>query len=149
MVQAVNLDPLDIALEVGTGSGYQTALLARGCRQVFSVDIHADISAQARKSLDGQGIGNVTLEVGDAARGWDNHRPYDVIIITGSLPVLPEAFQRSLNRGGRLVAVVGDAPVMEAILITRTGDNEWSRESLFETSIKPLVNASQPQRFTF
>lgn len=149
MVQAVNLDPLDIALEIGTGSGYQTALLARGCRQVFSVDIHADISAQARTSLEGQGIGNVTLEVGDAARGWDNHRPYDVIIITGSLPVLPEAFQRSLNRGGRLVAVVGDAPVMEAILITRTGDNEWSRESLFETSIKPLVNASQPQRFTF
>jgi len=149
LLQAVNLDPLDIALEVGTGSGYLTALLARGGRQVFSVDIHADISAQARKNLDAQGISNVTLEVGDAASGWDQHRPYDVIIITGSLPLLPEAFQKSLNRGGRLVAVVGDAPVMEAILITRTGDNEWSRESLFETSIKPLVNASQPQRFTF
>ena len=149
MLQAADIDPLDIALEVGTGSGYQTALLARGCRQVFSVDINAEISAQARKNLDTLGINNATLEVGDAAHGWDQHRPYDVIIITGSLPVLPETFQKSLNRGGRLVAIVGDAPVMEAILITRTGDNEWSRESLFETNVKPLTNAQQPQRFTF
>ncbi len=149
MLQAANIDPLDIALEVGTGSGYLTALLAHGCRQVFSVDIDAKNSAQARKSLDSQGINNVTLEVADAARGWDQSAPYDVIIINGSLPVLPETFQKSLNRGGRLVTIVGDAPVMEAILITRTGDNEWSSESLFETCIPPLINASQPQRFTF
>jgi len=149
MLQAANIDPLDIALEVGTGSGYLTALLAHGCRQVFSVDIDAKNSAQARKNLDSQGINNVTLEVGDAARGWDQSAPYDVIIINGSLPVLPETFQKSLNRGGRLVIIVGDVPVMEAILITRTGDNEWSSESLFETCIPPLVNASQPQRFTF
>ena len=149
MLQAVDVDPLDVALEIGTGCGYMTALLARGCREVFSVDIHEDISAQAGKSLENQGITNVILEVGDAALGWDKHRPYDIIVITGSLPVLPETFQKSLNRGGRLVAIVGDAPVMEAVLITRTGDNEWSRESLFETSIKPLVNAPQPQRFTF
>lgn len=149
MLQAVNVDPLDIALEVGTGSGYLAALLAAGCRQVYSVDIHADISAQAQQKLDAQGIKNVTLEVGDASRGWEQHRPYDIIIITGSLPVLPEVFQKSLNRGGRLVAVVGDAPVMEAILITRSGDNEWTRESLFETCIPTLANAPQPQRFTF
>lgn len=149
LLQAVDIDLLDVALEVGTGSGYQTALLARGCRQVFSVDINGEISAQAHARLNAQGINNVTLEVGDAARGWDQHRPYDLIIISGSLPVLPEAFQKSLNRGGRLVAVVGDGPVMEAVLITRTGDNEWSRESLFETSLKPLANAMQPQRFTF
>lgn len=149
LLQAVNIDPLDVALEVGTGSGYMTALLAAGCRQVYSVDIHADISARARKSLDAQGVRNATLEVGDAARGWEQHAPYDIIIVSGSLPVLPEAFQKSLNRGGRLAVIVGDAPVMEAILITRTGDNEWSRESLFETSIPPLVNAPQPQRFTF
>ena len=149
MLQAVDIDPLDVALEIGTGSGYLTALLAKGCRQVFSVDISAEISAQARKNLDALGINNVTLEVGDAACGWDKYCPYDIIIITGSLPVLPLAFQKSLNRGGRLVAIVGDAPVMEAVLITRTGDNEWSRESLFETSIKPLANAQQPQRFSF
>lgn len=149
MLQAVNIDPLDIALEVGTGCGYMTALLAAGCRQVYSVDLHADISAQAKQRLDAQGVKNVSLEVGDASHGWDQHRPYDIIVIAGSLPVLPEAFQKSLNRGGRLVTVVGTAPVMEAVLITRTGENEWSRESLFETCIPPLVNAPQPQRFTF
>jgi len=149
LLQAVDIDPLDIALEVGTGSGYLTALLAKGSRQVFSVDIDAEISAHAGEHLAAQGIHNATLEVGDAARGWDKHRPYDVIIVTGSLPVLPESFQKSLNRGGRLVAVVGDAPVMEAILIRRTGDNEWSREQLFETCLTPLTNAMQPQRFTF
>ncbi len=149
MLQAANIDPLDIALEVGTGSGYLTALLAHGCRQVFSVDINSKISAQAQKNLTAQGINNVTLEVGDAAQGWDKSKPYDVIIITGSLTTLPETFQKSLNRGGRLVAIVGVAPVMEAILVTRTSDNGWSHESLFETSIPALINATQRQRFTF
>ena len=149
MLQAADIDPLDIALEVGTGSGYLTALLAHGCRQVFSIDINANNSAQAGRNLEGQGIKNVTLEVGDAACGWDRSAPYDVIIINGSLPVLPETFQNSLNRGGRLVAVVGQAPVMEAILITRTSDTEWCRESLFETCIPALVGATQRQQFTF
>ena len=149
MLQTLNLSKTDIALEVGTGSGYLTALLGKSCRQVYSVDIHDDISAQAKQNLSAQGIDNVTLETGDAAQGWDAHKPYDAIVITGSLPVLPESFQKSLHNGGRLVAVVGDAPIMEAVLITRTGENEWSRESLFETELKPLARAIQPERFTF
>ena len=149
MLQAVDIHANDVALEVGTGSGYLTALLAKGCREVFSVDIDPDMTLTAKKNLSSQGIDNATLETGDAAQGWDTHAPYDIIIITGSQPVLPDTFEKALNRGGRLVAIVGEAPVMEAVLITRTSDTEWSREVLFETDIKSLVNAHQPRNFTF
>jgi len=149
MLQAVNIDKHDIALEVGTGSGYLTALLAKGCRKVYSVDIDPAMTDIARKNLEAQGIDNVTLETGDAALGWDAHAPYDIIVVTGSMPVLPKIFEKSLNRGGRLVAIVGDAPVMKAVLITRTSDTEWSQEVMFETDIKPLRNTPQPQRFAF
>ncbi len=149
MLQAVDIDNHDIALEVGTGSGYLTALLAKGCRKVFSVDIDPAMTDLAKRNLEAQRIDNVVLETGDAAQGWNAHAPYDIIIITGSLPELPEDFEKSLNRGGRLVAVVGDAPVMEAVLITRTSDTEWSRETLFETELRPLANVPQPQRFIF
>lgn len=149
MLQALSLHPTDIALEVGTGSGYVTALLARAVRQVHSVDIIPDFMAPVEERLAVYGIDNVTLETGDAAQGWDRHGLYDVIAITGSLPVLPEAFQRSLNRGGRLFAVVGVAPVMEAIVMRRTGENEWTRESLFETDLPMLINAPAPNSFEF
>lgn len=149
MLQAVNLDATDVALEIGTGSGYLTALLAQGCRKVYSVDIEADFIARAQEKLNQQGLSNVELEVGDAAQGWDKHQPYDAIIITGSLPVLPESFQQSLQRGGRLVAVVGRGPIMEATLITRIGENEWSRQVLFETELAPLQNAIAPTAFSF
>lgn len=149
LLQALDISDGDIALEVGCGTGYVTAMLSKVCRQVFSVDIHQDFVDTTANNLKTQGIENVTLETGDAAHGWDAHRPYDAIFISGSIPVLPENFQNSLNRGGRLVAFVGDSPVMEAILITRTGENEWRTETLFETEIKPLENATKPQRFVF
>jgi protein-L-isoaspartate(D-aspartate) O-methyltransferase len=149
MLQALNIHEGDVALEVGCGTGYVTALLGQVCREVYSVDIHQDFVDTAAANLKAQGIENVTLETGDAAQGWDAHRPYDVIFISGSTPELPESFQKSLNRGGRMVAIIGDGPVMEATLITRTGSNEWRKEMLFETEIKPLVNAAKPQRFVF
>ena len=149
MLQAVDPQPRDIALEVGAGTGYVTALLAKACRHVYSVEIHQDLLDTARQNLANLNIGNVTFELGDASQGWDNHRPYDIIVITGSLPVLPESFQHALNRGGALVAIVGTAPIMEVILIKRIGDEEWSREVLFETEVKPLQNARQAQRFVF
>ncbi len=149
MLQALNFHNNDVALEVGCGTGYVTALLAKACGKVFSVDIHQDFVDTTANNLKAQNIDNVSLEVADAAQGWNAHAPYDVIFISGSLPVLPEAFQQSLNRGGRMVAIVGDSPVMEAVLITRMGENEWRREMLFETEIKPLVNSTKPQRFVF
>ncbi len=149
MLQALNLHKGDVALEVGCGTGYITALLAKACRDVYGVDIHQDFVDTAAKNLAALDLNNITLETGDASHGWDAHAPYDVVFISGSLPVLPETFQKSLNRGGRLVAIVGDTPVMEAVLITRIGINEWSQETLFETDIKSLENATKPQRFVF
>lgn len=147
MVQALKIQPQDKVLEIGTGSGYVTALMAGQARHVVSVDIDADAQKLAAEKLAAHQIANVTLEVGNAAQGWDNQKPYDVIAITGSLPVLPESFQRDLNVGGRLFAVVGDAPAMEVILITRVGDNEWSHQVLLETDIPALIDALEPERF--
>lgn len=149
LLQALDVQPADKILEVGTGSGYLTWLLANLGRQVISVEIDPALSAQAEKTLAAHGIKNATLEVGDAARGWDRHAPYDVILITGSLPLFPEAYQKSLAVGGRLVAVVGASPVMDVWLVRRTGENSYTRETLFETDLPPLTNAPAPAGFVF
>lgn len=149
MVQALAVKPGDRVLEVGTGSGYMTALLAKRGAHVYSVEIIPEFSAQAAAKLEAYGITNVTLEVGDAARGWDRHAPYDVIVLTGSVPVLADAFERSLNPGGRLLAVIGEAPAMEARLITCTAPDTYNSMGLFETCIPALRNAPQPERFVF
>ena len=147
MLQALKVQSQDKVLEVGTGTGYVTALLASQSRHVVTVDIDEDTQKRAEEKLTAHQITNVSFEVGDAALGWDKQKPYDVIAITGSLPVLPESFQRNLNVGGRLFAIVGDAPAMEAILITRTKDNEWTHKVLLETDIPALINAVEPERF--
>jgi protein-L-isoaspartate(D-aspartate) O-methyltransferase len=149
LLQALDLHATDTVLEIGTGSAYLTALLARATHHVYSVDIIPQFKQQAAEKLAVQGIDNVTLEAGDAARGWPKHGLYDVIAITGSLPELPAAFLQSMNRGGRLFAVLGTAPIMEAMLIRRVGDSEWSRESLFETELPRLINAPATARFVF
>lgn len=147
ILQALQVQEQDKVLEVGTGSGYFTALLASQSRHVVTVDIDADTQKHAEEKLNAHQITNVTYEVGDAALGWNKHKPYDVIAITGSLPILPETFQRNLNVGGRLIAIIGDAPAMELILITRIKENEWSHQVLLETDIPALINAAQPERF--
>lgn len=149
MLQSLDVRPTDVALEVGTGSGYFTALLAKLAKHVYSVDIFEDFTSSARAKLDRAGIRNVTLETGDAAHGWPDHGPYDVIAITGSCPQIPEAYQRALKPNGRLFVVVGQEPAMEALLITHTGDNAWARESLFETCLPPLINLQPPRHFVF
>jgi protein-L-isoaspartate(D-aspartate) O-methyltransferase len=149
MLQELALLPTDRVLEIGTGSGYMTALLASVSAEVYSVDIHADFTATAARKLEQHGITNSTLETGDGARGWNRHGPYDAILLTGSVPVLPESFKASLARGGRLLAVVGEAPVMEAQLITNVGGGAYNMVALFETCIASLKNAQQPERFVF
>jgi protein-L-isoaspartate(D-aspartate) O-methyltransferase len=149
MLQALQPHHTDRVLEIGTGSGYVTALLARLTHHVQSVDIYNDFTAQAQKRLHSLAIDNVTLETGDAARGWGDDQLFDIIAITGSLPVLPDAFKQRLNRGGRLFVILGTSPVMEAVLLRRVGNSGWSRETLFETDLPPLLNASTPSSFTF
>ena len=149
MLQALALRDTDNVLEVGTGSGYMTALLGSLARHVCSVDILPDFTRTAGAALAAAGIRNITLETGDAARGWDQHGPYDAIVLTGSVPVLPEAFQHSLKPGGRLLAVTGEAPVMQAQLVTRIEGGACRNVTLFETCIPPLKNAPHLRRFVF
>lgn len=146
MLQSLNIQKDDKVLEVGTGSGYVTALLARLAGHVTSVEIVPEFKQQAEAKLAQQGITNVTLLEGDAANGWEGR--YDVIVVTGSLPCDAGAFEQGLNIGGRLFAVLGEVPVMEAMLITRISEHEWRRENLFELLLEPLTNAPQPQRFS-
>lgn len=147
-VQALALQPSDTVLEVGTGSGHLTALLARLSAQVTSVEIEPELSASASRHLATHNIDNVTLQVGDAAQGW-GEAEYDAIVLTASVPLLPESFKQQLKVGGRLFAIVGDAPAMQAQLITRTGADSFDTKLLFETVVAPLRNAVQPQRFVF
>ncbi|HLD08925.1 MAG TPA: protein-L-isoaspartate O-methyltransferase [Methylophilaceae bacterium] len=149
ILQALELKKTDKVLEIGTGSGYLTALLAKSAKQVISIDIHPDLSQIAQQRLTQQKISNVTLEIGDAANGWDAHAPYDVIVFTGSLPVPPDNVQQSLSVGGRMFVVIGEAPVMEATIIRRIAANSFKQDVLFETCLPALANAPQPQRFQF
>jgi protein-L-isoaspartate(D-aspartate) O-methyltransferase len=149
IVQELALEPHETVYEVGTGSGYLTALLARRVRHVTSCEIHADLKARAAQNLRAAGIANVTLLEGDSA-----HRPlaesaFDVIVLTGSTPILPQAFLDRLSPGGRLFAVVGDLPVMKAVLVRQPVAGSFQHAEIFETLVKPLVNAAQPPRFRF
>ena len=136
-------------LEVGTGSGYLTALLAHRAAHVHSVEIRPALAAFGRGNLERHGADNVTLETGDAARGWPTRAPYDVIVLTGSTPVLPRTLLDQLAPGGRLFAIVGEAPVMVARLVTCSAPGAFRSVELFDTLLAPLVNAEQPPRFRF
>jgi len=149
ILQALEIKKTDKVLEIGTGSGYLTALLAKLAKKVISVDIHSDLSQIAQQRLAQQKIDNVTLETGDAANSWGAHAPYDVIVFTGSLPMPPENMQQSLTVGGRMFIVIGEAPAMEATIIRCVAANSFKRNVLFETCLPVLNNAPQPQRFRF
>ena len=149
VLQEMHLKKTDRVLEVGTGSGYFAALLAHRAAHVHSVEIKPALAQLGRRNLERHGTDNVALEVGDAARGWPAHAPYDAIVLTGSTPVLPPSLPQQLALGGRLFAVVGERPVMSARLVTCTAPGVFRSVDLFETVIDPLVNAEQPPRFRF
>ena len=149
ILQELAIQPHESVYEVGTGSGYLAALLARRGRHVTSAEIHPDLQARAAANLQRAGIGNVTLISGDSARAPLAESAFDVIVLTGSTPVLPQAFLERLSPGGRLFAVVGDAPAMKAVLVRQPQAGSFQHVELFETLLKPLVNAAQPSRFRF
>jgi len=136
-------------LEIGTGSGYMAALLAARAQRVLSVEVHEDIAAFAQQNLVANAVSNVEVAVGDAARGWEAAAPYDVIVVSGGLPILPQALLEQLKVGGRLSAFVGDAPVMKAQIVTRLSETEFRIVEIFETYVAPLEHALQPPRFKF
>jgi len=149
ILQEIQLRKSDKVLEIGTGSGYMAALLAAKSDHVYTVEIVPELAQAARENLRRAGTDNVTVEVGDGARGWLAYAPYDVIVISASTPVLPPEFLQQLKPGGRLAAIVGEPPVMEAQLITNVSEGTFQTINVFETSVAPLRNAMQRQRFEF
>lgn len=148
LLQAVNIRKNDKVLEIGTGCAYLTALLAKSGNKIVTVDIYQDFIRDAERKLARYNINNVALEVGDAVDGWGKDSFYDAIVVTGSVPELKPCFQEQLTVNGRLFIIVGKSPVMEAQLITRIGENEWSWEYLFETDLPPLIGAHATEHFT-
>ena len=148
-LQELQLKKTDKVLEVGTGSGYLTALLASLVAHVHSVDCVAEFVAEAGKKLAAHGLAKISLETGDGGRGWPAQGAYDAIIMTGSLPLLPEALPKQLASGGRLFVILGEGPIMQATLITCIAPGSYRRTVLFETVVKSLQHAVQPERFVF
>jgi protein-L-isoaspartate(D-aspartate) O-methyltransferase len=149
ILQEVAPKKTDKVLEIGTGSGYLTALLAHRGRHVYSVEIQPSLKAFGEANLRRAGVVNVTLDPGDGALGWARHAPYDVIVLTGSTPLLPESFLVQLATAGRLFAVVGEAPAMTARLVTCVTAGSLNTVDLFETVLPPLKNALQREKFVF
>ena len=148
ILQEVAVKKHENVLEIGTGSGYMAALLAHKARHVLSVEIQPQVKAQAEKTLAANGVTNVTVTLGDGAQGWSTGAPYDVIVISGALSVLPEAILQQVKVGGRILAIIGEAPIMSAHLITRTSDKAYDTRKVFETSVAPL-QAVPPSHFQF
>jgi len=148
MLQALAPMRGERALEIGTGSGYFAACLAQMTGSVDGVEIHAELAAAAAQAIRELGLARVSIETGDAlAREFD--AAFEVIAVTGALPAPHAGFERALVVGGRLFCVIGHAPIMEARLVIRTGENSWLSEALFETRIAPLIQAEPPSRFRF
>ncbi|HTJ99358.1 MAG TPA: protein-L-isoaspartate O-methyltransferase [Bordetella sp.] len=144
LAQELLLTPTDAVLEIGTGSGYQAALLGALAQQVTTVEIDSRLVAFAQQNLQMNNVNNVKVETGDGRNGWGTTE-YDAILITGSVPTVPDGLKYQLGIGGRLVVVVGTAPVMTACRITRTTAASFETVQLFETVIKPLRGATVSQ----
>ena len=149
LLQSLNLTPNDHVLEIGTGSGYLTALLGHLAGHVTSVEIRPAFLDSAQQKLKAYGPENVHFEEGDGIDGWRSREPFEAIVLTGSTATHRPVIKRQLSIGGRLFMVVGTSPVMEAYLITRVGDDEFVSESLFETDLKPLIGGEPKPRFQF
>lgn len=149
LLQDLTIQPHEKVLEIGTGCGYLTALLANSGNFVHSIDIFPEFKDHAESSIKQYGLDNIELHVGDAIHGWPQQGPYDVIVVTGSVPILELYFQQQLNVGGRLFVIVGQSPAMDARLITKTGTDTWSVDSLFETDLPALIGAPEPESFHF
>ena len=149
ILQELAIRNTDKVLEIGTGSGYMAALLAAKAEFVYTVEIDQDLVDSARKNLKQAGVANVSVDVGDGAQGWPLYAPYDVIVLSGSTPMLPDSLLRQLRIGGRLAAIVGEAPAMQLQLVTRTEEDAFNTINVLETVVAPLSNVLQREKFIF
>lgn len=149
LLQELGIKKTDKVLEIGTGSGYMAALLAARAEHVVTVECRPELADFARQNLERAGVANVAVEVGDGANGWSQRGPYDAILVSGSVPTLPDALLKQLRVGGRLAVVVGEAPVMEAQLITCVADGIYNTVNLFETVTPALDSIAAKSGFAF
>ena len=149
IVQEIAVKKHENVLEIGAGSGYMAALLAHRARHVTTVEILPETKALAEQNLARAGVTNVTVEQGNGAQGWAQGAPWDVIVVSGGLPVLPEALLQQVKVGGRLAVILGDAPAMSFNIVTRVSETTYDTVKLFETNVKTLSGAQTPSRFQF
>jgi len=149
LLQELGITKTDKVLEIGTGSGYMAALLAARAEHVVTVECRPELAEMARRNLERAGVNNVTVEVGNGANGWAQRGPYDAIVVSASLPAVPAALLRQLRVGGRLAVIVGEAPVMEAQLITCSADGVYNTVNLFETVVPALDGVEARSAFSF
>ncbi len=152
ILQEMGIRKHEHVLEIGAGSGYMAALLAHRARYVTTVEINPELKEMAAKNLASYGVANVDVALGNGAQGWANagtEAPYDAIVISGSLPVLPDTFLQQIKVGGRIFAIIGESPVMSAQIVTRVSDAAYNTIKIFETDVKPLREALAPSHFTF
>jgi protein-L-isoaspartate(D-aspartate) O-methyltransferase len=147
MLQALGLGAEDRVLEIGTGSGFVTACLARLARSVTSVEIHADLADAAKTRIAAAGAHNARVEVADAIRTFKTGERFDAVVVTGAVYAVPDPFRAWVAPKGRLFAIVGESPAMQAMLLTRADDTHWHETSLFETDVRYLTHAEPPRRF--
>jgi protein-L-isoaspartate(D-aspartate) O-methyltransferase len=149
LMQELGIRNTDKVLEIGTGSGYMAALLAARADHVVTVESRPEIAEFARQNLERAGVANVTIEIGDGANGWAQRGSYDAIVVSGALPSLPDALLKQLRLGGRLAAIVGEAPVMEAQLVTCSAEGVYNTINLFETVVPALDSGNAITGFSF
>ena len=149
MLQELRLQKHENVLQIGAGSGYLAALMAHKARHVTAVEISPEIKALAEQNIARAGIANVSVVQGNGAAGWEQGGPFDVIVISGGLESVPQAFLQQVKVGGRVAAIVGQAPAMSFEIITRVSDAGFNTVRLFETNVKPLAGAPAASRFTF
>jgi protein-L-isoaspartate(D-aspartate) O-methyltransferase len=149
ILQELKLKKHENVLEIGAGSGYMAALMAHMARHVTTVEISPELKKLAEQNIAKAGIGNVTVVEGNGAAGWEQGGPFDVIVISGGVETIPEAFLKSVKVGGRIAAIVGQAPAMSCVIVTRVSEAGYDTVKLFETNVKPLSGAPAVSRFTF
>ncbi|PHS68774.1 MAG: protein-L-isoaspartate O-methyltransferase [Methylophaga sp.] len=149
LLQVLDLQPNEEVLEIGTGSGYFTALLANLGKHVRTVELIPELSELAQQRIKQMGVDNVTFEMGDASHGWPLADRIEVIISTAAFVSVPESYKNNLKVGGRMVAVVGEAPFMTIQIIKRVTEWEWQTDVVYETVIPAMINAEPTPEFEF
>jgi protein-L-isoaspartate(D-aspartate) O-methyltransferase len=147
VLQAVAPARTESVLEIGTGSGFLTACLARLAASVHSIEQHADLADAARERLLAAHVANASVETAEAVNAFEPKQQYDVIVVTGAVFALPQRWRAWVRPGGRLLAIVGASPAQRATLFTLAADGQWTEDGLFETDLPYLSHAAPPQRF--